>query len=178
MSQILVLSILGPDRPKLVEAVAAKISQHGGSWMVSRMSRLAGMFAGILQVEVPDEELEGLKNDLNALAESDGLQVLLQAGSNSDEQTEQGQTQGEQVTLECVGQDQKGIVAKLSSILAAHHINVDSIESRVVSEPWTGNLIFEAEFRISLPNGCDPMEVRQQLEEEGAALMVEVFFRE
>ena len=48
----LVLTLIGPDRAGLVEAVAAVVADHGGNWLESRMSRLAGQFAGILEVEV------------------------------------------------------------------------------------------------------------------------------
>ena len=42
----LVITIIGIDRPGLVESVAVAVADHGGSWVESRMSRLAGQFAG------------------------------------------------------------------------------------------------------------------------------------
>ena len=48
-----VLTLVGPDRPGLVEAVADAIAAQGGNWLESRMSHLAGRFAGILRVELP-----------------------------------------------------------------------------------------------------------------------------
>ncbi len=44
----LVLTLIGPDRPGLVEAVAEPIAAHGGNWLESRMAHLAGQFAGIV----------------------------------------------------------------------------------------------------------------------------------
>jgi len=52
-----VLTLIGPDRPGLVESVAARVAAHGGNWLESRMAHLAGQFAGILRVEVPAERL-------------------------------------------------------------------------------------------------------------------------
>ncbi len=49
-----ILTVLGDDRPGLVSALSAPISAHGGSWERSQMSRLAGKFAGIVLVAVPD----------------------------------------------------------------------------------------------------------------------------
>ena len=46
----LVLTLIGPDRPGLVEAVAEVVAAHGGNWLESRMARLAGKFAGILRI--------------------------------------------------------------------------------------------------------------------------------
>ena len=53
----LVLTLLGPDRPGLVELVAGVIAAHGGNWLESRMSRLGGKFAGILRAELPPDRL-------------------------------------------------------------------------------------------------------------------------
>ena len=64
----LVLTMLGPDRPGLVELVAGVIAAHGGNWLESRMSRLGGQFAGILRVEVPTEREKELIAALEALA--------------------------------------------------------------------------------------------------------------
>ena len=55
MRRSLVLTLLGPDRPGLVEAMAALIARHGGNWLESRMASLAGEFAGILRVEVDED---------------------------------------------------------------------------------------------------------------------------
>lgn len=41
----LVLTLIGPDRPGLVEAVADTIAARGGNWVESRMARLGGQFA-------------------------------------------------------------------------------------------------------------------------------------
>ena len=56
----LVLTLIGPDRPGLVEAVAEVIAGHGGNWLESRMAHLAGQFAGILRVEVPGAQVAPL----------------------------------------------------------------------------------------------------------------------
>ena len=38
----LILTVIGPDRPGLVRALAQSVAAHGGSWLESRMARLAG----------------------------------------------------------------------------------------------------------------------------------------
>ncbi|MFQ5349742.1 MAG: ACT domain-containing protein, partial [Thermoanaerobaculia bacterium] len=42
MQQTLVMTLIGRDRPGLVEALAAIIEEHGGNWEESRMVQLAG----------------------------------------------------------------------------------------------------------------------------------------
>ena len=55
MQRLLVMTVIGRDRPGLVDSVASLVAEHGGNWLESRMSRLGGHFAGILRVEVPGE---------------------------------------------------------------------------------------------------------------------------
>ncbi|MGI9430405.1 MAG: glycine cleavage system protein R, partial [Bythopirellula sp.] len=56
----LVLTVLGQDRPGLVDAIAQAVADHGGNWVESRMAHLAGHFAGILRVEVDADQAEAL----------------------------------------------------------------------------------------------------------------------
>ena len=46
----LVLTLIGPDRPGLVERVSDVVASHGGNWLESRMAHLAGQFAGKLDI--------------------------------------------------------------------------------------------------------------------------------
>ena len=59
MARVLVLTVIGEDRPGLVEALAQLISEHEGSWHESRMARLAGHFAGVVQVHLPERNGTG-----------------------------------------------------------------------------------------------------------------------
>ncbi|WP_277423370.1 glycine cleavage system protein R, partial [Pseudomonas viridiflava] len=51
----LVVTLVAPDKPGLVERIAQCIAEQGGNWLESRMSRMAGQFAGILKVGVEPE---------------------------------------------------------------------------------------------------------------------------
>ena len=61
------MTVIGPDRPGLVQAVAARVADHGGNWLESRMCRLGGQFAGILRVEVPANRRDELVTALNVV---------------------------------------------------------------------------------------------------------------
>ena len=51
----LVITVFAPDKPGQVERIAQCIAEHGGNWLESRMSRMAGQFSGILRVGVSAE---------------------------------------------------------------------------------------------------------------------------
>jgi glycine cleavage system regulatory protein len=67
----LILTVVGPDRPGLVNALSHAVAARGGNWLESRMSRLGGQFAGIVLVEAP----LALLDDLLGL-ESWGLRIV------------------------------------------------------------------------------------------------------
>ena len=73
----LILTVTGHDRPGVVSALSAAITAHGASWEVSQLSQVAGKFAGSVLVAVPDDRLDGLVADLNAL-NAPGLQIDLE----------------------------------------------------------------------------------------------------
>ena len=74
----LVLTLIGSDRPGLVEAVALIVAEHGGNWLESRMTHLAGKFAGILRAELPPDHVAEAVKALAAL-EARGLKVVVEA---------------------------------------------------------------------------------------------------
>ena len=57
MNHYLTLTIISDDRPGVIEKVATIVASHGGNWLESNMSRLAGKFAGILLVNVETRPL-------------------------------------------------------------------------------------------------------------------------
>ena len=52
MSTSLVVTVIGNDRPGIVERLSEVVLTAGANWEESRMARLAGKFAGILRISV------------------------------------------------------------------------------------------------------------------------------
>ncbi|MEM7014381.1 MAG: ACT domain-containing protein, partial [Verrucomicrobiota bacterium] len=63
-----VITVLGEDRPGIVESLAAAVADHGGNWIESRMAHLAGQFAGIVQVETDRSRASELRKAIGQLA--------------------------------------------------------------------------------------------------------------
>src|SRR5436189_3912325 len=84
MQRSLVMTVIGQDRPGLVESVADLVASHGGNWLESRMSRLGGQFAGILRVEVQADKEQGLVSELKALS-ARGLSVVVHSDQRKAE---------------------------------------------------------------------------------------------
>jgi glycine cleavage system regulatory protein len=78
----LVLTVIGDDRSGLVSALSGVIADHGGSWERSQMARLAGKFAGIVLVAVPDDRAEALIAELGPLGTQGLLDVTVERGAD------------------------------------------------------------------------------------------------
>ena len=107
MQRSLVMTVIGDDRPGLVETVARVVALHGGNWLESRMSRLGGQFAGIVHVEVPEPQETTLISALRGLS-SQGLAVAVHADQPNTPSS------NPVTVLELIGQDRPGIVQQIS----------------------------------------------------------------
>lgn len=170
MLTTLVMTIIGADRPGLVQLVASRVADHGGNWLESRMCHLGGQFAGILRVEVDSENAEGLVQAMQAL-EADGLRAILHTENGTSVNAA-----GLIATLELVGQDRPGILRAVAAVLAAHGLNVEDLSSERVSAPMGGGTLFQARVRVSVPASASLPAVRIDLEKIASDLMVDVRF--
>jgi glycine cleavage system regulatory protein len=168
------MTIIGPDRPGLVESVASLVAEHGGNWLESRMSRLGGFFAGILRVEVPKQNLKALGNALESL-KTKGLSVV----SHPDEAPADDETlAGNIIFLEIMGQDRPGIVREISSALASYGVNVEELHTECTSAAMSGESMFKAKTRLSVPDSCNTTELRRRLERIAEDLIVDINLEE
>jgi len=169
---LLVMTVIGRDRPGLVESVADLVASHGGNWLESRMSRLGGHFAGILRVEVPAEKEQALVANLKGLS-SRGLSVVVHSDQRKAEPTA-----GRLRILEIVGQDRPGIVREISHALAGHGVNVEELQTECASAAMTGETLFKARAKLRVPDSADVETIRQNLEKIASDLIVDVSFAE
>ena len=158
----LILTVVGPDRPGLVRALSQAVAAAGGSWLESRMARLAGQFAGIVLVEAP----ETLVDDLRAL-EGQGLRIVVQGGAAAE-------VVGDRLTLEVVGNDRPGIVRDITAVVAAHGINIEELTTGVSSGSFSGELLFKATALLRSPDAAAVEAMRAGLEQLGNELMVDI----
>ena len=169
----MVMTVLGEDRPGLVETLADAVALHGGNWQESRMAHLAGRFAGIVHVEVPADKAAALK-DAVALLESAGLTVKVQ--EEAPKAGSVGDGDGRVAELELVGHDRPGIVRELSRTLSEHGVNVEELHTERTSAAMSGDPIFRAKVKMGLPAGLELDTLQEAVEKIAADLMVDVEF--
>jgi len=164
----LVLTILGQDRPGLVDSLAQVVAEHGGNWVESRMAHLAGQFAGILRVEVDPQQAEPLTAALKNLAGA-GLEAVVRPDRAPPIDVKQPLVQ-----LSLVGQDRPGIIREISHVLAAHGVNVEELSTECTNAPTTGQSLFRATAKLRLPPHVTAVTLRDALEKVAADMMVDV----
>lgn len=162
-----VITVIGDDRVGLVESLADGVARTGGNWERSSLAELAGKFAGIVMVTVPDDRAEELADNLRHL---DGmLDVRIQRAADDTAAAADSVT----VRLELVGNDRPGIVHEITSALRSHGITIDKLESHVSDAPMYGGQLFECNAVLRGPEAAMP-EARADLERLATELMVDL----
>lgn len=171
MMTSLVLTVIGPDRPGLVEALSRTIADHQGNWLESGMSRLAGKFAGIMVAQVPADQAQALISALQAL-QSEGLKVSVETGDDAGSEIPR-----RSISLALIGHDRPGIVKEISQALAARQVNVERLTTLLVSGSMSGEQLFQADAQLSVPDSLDLDELQEALESLANDLMVDISLR-
>jgi glycine cleavage system regulatory protein len=164
----LVLTFVGDDRPGLVNAISEKVVDFGGTWLESRSARLAGKFAGVVLVSVPDENLIPLESALARLAPA-GLRVSIERGAPPESEKPH-----RTVKLDVIGAERPGIVRDVTQTLTRLGVNIEEFSSGLEGEPFTGVKMFHATARLGVPEGLKLEDLRKALEKLAAEIMVDL----
>ena len=119
MQTTYIITFIGDDRPGLVEALSEVISAQGGNWVESRLSQLAGKFAGLISITLPEASGDELRAALKGLNEA-GISVEVTPCGKATTVSEQANI----ITLTILGPDRPGIVRETAAALSARKINV------------------------------------------------------
>ena len=163
----LVLTVIGDDRAGLVHAVAEAITEHGGNWERSQMAELAGKFAGIVLVSVDDANVDALVASLEPLQGLLDVTVQLATGDDANDTMMR-------LTLDLVGTDRPGIVSDITSVLAEHRVNIETLITETRHAPMAGGELFEAKAELEVPTGADLDALKDALEDLANELMVDI----
>lgn len=166
----LILTVIGDDKPGLVEELATAISSHGGNWLEASMAQLSGKFAGIVEVAVPAEKIPELRI---ALAKVAGLKVSAEVASNQKSALA-SVANARRLTLNLVGHDRIGIVREVAQVLARHAVNVEDLATRTSSAPMSAEILFHCEAELTASPDFNIRELKAALEKLSDDLMVDI----
>ncbi len=163
----MILSVVGSDRPGLTQALADAVLSAGGNWLESHLSRLGGLYVGSVRVEVAPDRIEALRAAVRAV-DAQGLEVRIAPAVEVPGRT------GEAVAFSLVGQDRPGIVRQVTATLSVLDVNIETFETRISAEPYSGAALFHLEARLRLPAGVTAQAVQAALEAISGEIMVDI----
>ncbi|MEJ2042608.1 MAG: ACT domain-containing protein [Reinekea sp.] len=162
----IILTIMADDRPGIAQRVAKEIEQYQGNWLESRMATMAGKFAGIVRVDIPQEQMNKAEQALLALRE-EGVSIHI----------EQGETKtvlaASEHLIKVVANDRYGIVHEVTDALAALAVNVTDLHTEIEPASMSGGSLFRAEIEITLTDTQKMDDVVRALEALSPDLMID-----
>ena len=174
----LVLTVIGNDKTGLVDALAEPIAANGGSWDRSHMARLAGQFAGLVVVSVPDDGVAALTASFDALNAQGLLDVQVAIASVDSSDADSIDSDSSMMNLHLVGQDRPGIIREISAALATRDVGILELETETRSAPMSGEQLFEARATLCIPSGLDRDDLLSTLEAIANEMMVDLEIEE
>ena len=165
---LLVLSVVGSDRPGLTKALAAAVLKAGGNWLESHLSRLGGLYVGSVLVELDTDGGQALRAAIAAV-DADGLEVRIAPALEQP-----AEVPGETLRFSLVGQDRPGIVDQVTAALSALAANIETFKTWIGVEPHSGMPLFHMEAHLRLPPGLPAAKVQAALEAISGEIMIDI----
>jgi glycine cleavage system regulatory protein len=146
--------------------VSNVVNQFDGNWLDSKMSLLAGRFAGLACVEIAADKEDALTLALQNLQDV----VCTVEAAEITEEIANTRVLG----MNIVGPDRPGIVHDVTLALEAHVANVVDMETHIAAAPMSGELTFSADASIEVPYEMDWSVIADQLDEVATKLGVDI----
>ena len=160
MSQLIVLSALGTDRPGVVTDISRSILDCRGNIEESRMTSLGSEFAVLMLISGNWHTPAKLEKALDDLSKAHNLNISLKkTGARNDH--EDCIPYG--VDVICL--DQSGIVFNLSEFFASRKIEISDLLTRRYAAPHTGAPMFSVQMAVSIPASAPIGQLREDFHE-------------
>ncbi|GEP47747.1 amino acid-binding ACT protein [Microbacterium saccharophilum] len=163
----LVLTVVGDDRAGLVSALAEQVAAHRGNWEQSELAELAGAFAGIVLISVPDDRVDELTRAVQSLEGLLRVTAHTPPAAHADDDAYN-------LTFTVLGNDRPGIVRDVTTAVAAHALSIDGFRSRTLDAPMAGGTLFEATVQVRVPSAADADAITSALERLAGEIQVDL----
>ena len=169
MYSSIIVTVIGPDKPGIVNAISQTAAEAGANWAESRMANLVGQFAGIIHLQVLPTKIETLTKNLKSL-EALGLQINI-----ANAQPANGEpVYSRLLNVELIGQDHPGIIRDISKILSEHAISIEELDTEFISGSWSGENLFHSRAKLRVPVKLSEEELQNTLEAIANEIMVDI----
>ena len=146
MSEQLVITALGDDRPGIVDEMSNALFRHNLNIEDSRMSVLGGEFAVLLLVSGEQAAIDDFVADTASLEQSLNMKIMVKATRSTG--SKQAMVP---YTVEVVAIDHPGIVHKLASFFSSRQINIVDLHTERYAAAHTATPMFAVNLTIGIP---------------------------
>lgn len=164
----LVVTAIGHDRPGIVSLLAERAQGFGANWAGSRMTSIAGQFAGMVHLQVSSANASALIASLRGL-EAEGLRVVI-ARSDAPSVPPGRRIVG----LELVAPDRPGILRELSKHLATQNVSIEDLDTEIVAAAAPGQHLFKVKALLVAPESLSNDALRAALRTLADEMMVDI----
>lgn len=157
MTNQLVISALGEDRPGLVDELSRWILDNGCNIADSRMMVLGGEFAVLLLVTGNWSKIARLENQLGAMQDRLGMALTAK-------RTEPRPQQGDFLpyAVDVVALDHPGIVHNLANFFSTRGINIQDLSTASYAAAHTGTPMFSVHMILDVPAQTHIASLREE----------------
>jgi len=166
-----IISVLGNDRPGIIAAVSRLLYENDSNIENVSQTSLQSEFAGIFIATIPARmPLTDMEAKLSDVLEAMGLQVHVKPVEPRHEEI--NGSAGESFVITTRGPDQKGLVARVTEIIARYQANITNCQAvfKGGDDPNSNTMIYE----VDIPPHADQQAFFQDLREKGAELRLQV----
>lgn len=156
MSQQLVITALGADRPGIVNELSDAIYSNQLNIEDSRMSVLGGEFAILLLLSGSVQAVDDFVAKCPQIEES--LRMKLNAKITTTQKESYNQVNYD---VDVIAIDNPGIVHNLASFFSSRQINIVDLETDRYAAPHTGSSMFSLHMTIGVPADVSINELRE-----------------
>jgi glycine cleavage system transcriptional repressor len=157
MSEQMVITALGADRPGIVDQLSQLLLKQELNIEDSRMSSLGGSFAILLLVSGSRQAINTFSDNLAQIETETQMRLLVRSS-----EIESATTQLIPYLVEVVAMDNPGIVHTLASFFSSRQINIVDLETDCYPAPHTGTQMFSMQMTIGLPSGLSIKKLRNE----------------
>ena len=141
-----VISVIGRDRPGIVNDLTQLILSMQLNVEDSRMTVLGGEFAVLLLVTGTSDALSDLEAQLGVFSSELDLSYVYRATSPRETSV-----QWLPYSVRVMAMDHPGIVHKVAGFFSARNINIENLSTETQHAAHTGTPIFNVDMRIQVP---------------------------
>ena len=155
-----IVSVLGPDRPGIIEELSRAVLECGCNVLDSRMAVLGGDFALLLQLAGNWNTLAKLEDQLPGLG--DRLDLIITSRRTQEAPPMQDLMP---YAVEVVAMDQPGIVHHLARFFSQRDINIQEMITSSYPAAHTGTPMFSVHLRVGIRGNFRISDLREDFAE-------------